>query len=539
MINLKKLTFNCVLSSISKKFYKKTAIIFNNKKITYKELYDNSINYTNNLLNLGIKKGDKVAILLSNRLEYIYFYFALFIIGAWVVPITIKCEPFQLKNILKNADVNAIIYEVLFGNINYHKILPAFKTELPLLKKYILVSEEKSENSIAYKELLQSKIYNKKLTNEEPEPDDVALIAFSSGTTGTPKCVLITHRSLILSSYYAGEKLNLHDDICFTVAPFFSAHEFIVSLIYIFSGSTMKWISTLNPNDIIVELLNKDITMFHSQTPLWKLLLSLPYINNLKFDHLKKVIVFGSLCTYNLANTIEDLFGCPLLNVYSSIESAGAILNTSLNDSKEIRWNTVGQPIKGVEIKIVDKNRNSLKKGEVGELVIKGYLLKEYYKNDEKTKKTIESDVWFYTGDMAYYFDDQNIKIVGFTTDVVIKNNLKIYPIDIEESLLKFNKVQDVCVIGNFDESSKEKLAAFIIPNPSTNITYDEVKKFCKNNIQDFKIPDKIFFVSQFPILPSGKIQKNILRQWSINGVPEENLMLFDGKSLLSKKNTL
>lgn len=537
-MNFKKLSFDCVLSTISKKYSKKNAVIFKDQIITYNELYKNSITYANNFLNLQIKKGDKVGILLSNRLEYLYVYFALFIIGACAVPVSIKCTPNQIKNILLNSDVNAIIFEGKVGNIDYNSLLSGFKLDLPLLNNYILLSDRKTINTISFSELLQNNI-NNKLEIKQSDPDDIAMLAYSSGATGIPKGVLITQKSLILSSIYAGEKWDLQNDICFTVAPFFSAQEFIASLIYIFSGSTMKWISTLNPNDIILELLNKNITMFHSQTPLWKLLLSLPYINSLKFNHLKKVVVFGSLCSYNLAKLIDETFGCTLLNTYSLIEATSIVLNTSPNDSKKILLNTVGQPINGVEIKIVDKNRNSLKKGEIGELAVKGYLMKEYYKNYEKTNKVIGNDGWLYTGDIGYYFDNLNIRILGRLSDIVIRNNLKIYTVNLEKIILDFEKVQDVCVVGYNNNTLNDELAAFIIPKPTAKITIEEVKKFCINKIPEHEIPDNIIFVSQFPILPSGKIQKNILKQWLINGIPEEYLMLFDGKTILSKKKLI
>lgn len=532
----KKLTFDYVLSEISKKYSKKAAIIFNNQQITYSALYENSINYAKNFLKLKIKKGDKVGILVSNRLEYIYIYFALFIIGACAVPISMKCEPSIIKKILINSDVETLIFEEKIGSLNYNSIISSFKSELPLLNNYILLTNTKTLNSITFSDLSENKT-NIEFMIDQSEPDDIIMLAYSSGATGIPKAILITQKSLILSSISAGEKLNLKNDICFTVAPFFSAQEFIASLIYIFSGSTMKWISTLNPNDIIYELLNKNITMFHSQTPLWKLLLSLPYINGLKFDHLKKVVVFGSLCTYKLAKMIEEIFGCILLNIYSITEATSTVLCTSPNDTEEIRLNTVGQPINGIEIKIVDSNRKLLKKGAIGELAIKGYLMKEYYNNIGKTDKVIDNEGWLYTGDIGYYFDDLNIRILGRLSDIMIRNNLKIYTLNLEKIIQDFEKVQDVCVVGNIDNSLNDDLVAFIIPKPSANITNEEVKEFFLNKTPDYNIPDKVIFVSQFPILPSGKIQKNILRQWLIYGIPEEYLMLFDRKTLLSKRN--
>ncbi|HEX2924823.1 MAG TPA: AMP-binding protein, partial [Ruminiclostridium sp.] len=188
----------------------------------------------------------------------------------------------------------------------------------------------------------------------------------------------------------------------------------------------------------------------------------------------------------------------------------------------------VGRPIPGVQVKIVDEERKEVKKGEIGELAVKGYLMEGYYKKEEKTKEIIDDEGWLYTGDLACYYDDGiNIRIVGRCKDMIIRGGFNVYPVDIEECLLKFDKVEDVSVVGKNHEILGESIVAFVIPKPGVNITTGEVISFCRGKIANYKIPDEVIFVSQFPIIPAGKVKKNDLKKWAENGVPDSDSFFF------------
>jgi fatty-acyl-CoA synthase len=261
---------------------------------------------------------------------------------------------------------------------------------------------------------------------------------------------------------------------------------------------------------------------------MWSIIVSLPAFRYLNLKGLKKVVVSGSLCSYNLARRIQDSVGGTLLNAYGLIEATGVVTITRPDDPEDVRLNTVGRPIPGVEIKIVDEHRREVEKGETGELAVRGYLMSGYYKNEEKTRAVIDEDGWLYTGDLACVYDDgANIKIVGRCKDMVIRGGFNVYPIDIEECLLTHDSIEDAAVVGKEDEILGEKLIAFVIPKPDAEITSADVKRHCRGKIANYKIPDEVFFVSQFPILLSGKVRKNILAEWARNGIPEENRILF------------
>ena len=529
----KKLTLDCVLKNISEKYSTRKAIIFEDVCINYNELYLISENIAQNLRDLGIRKNDKVAIILPNCLEYIYTYFALFIIGAWAVPLSTRYEPDELKNIIKDSDASTVIYKDRIGTFNYNQILFSLKKEFPLLKRYICLSENNLPEVIRFEELLIKKPNNtdnkKDIKFTLNSPDDIALLAYTSGTTGKPKGVMVPHKNLVLTSYYTAKLWDVKNDVAFSIAPLFAAQGFLAVLIDLVAGVTMKWISQFNPNHILSHLIKEEVTAFHTQPTMWTILLSLTEFKYINFKNLKKVVVSGSLCSYNLAKRIQDSIGCNLLNAYGLVEATGVVTITRPDDTEDVKLNTVGSPIPGVEIKIVDKNRKKVRDGEIGELAVRGYIMKGYYKNEEKTRSVIDEEGWLYSGDLAsYHSDGKNIKIVGRLKDMVIRGGFNVYPIDIEECLLTSEKIEDVAVVGRQDDILGESLVAFVIPKPDAQISICDVKSYCRGKIANYKIPDEVYFVSQFPILLSGKICKNVLEEWATNVIPAEYRLLFN-----------
>ncbi|WP_410511177.1 class I adenylate-forming enzyme family protein [Paenibacillus sp. BR2-3] len=531
MIQYERLTIDCVLDTLKDGYPDKAAVVFEHQTVTFAQLYEYSITIAGNLLDLGVKKDDKVAVLMPNCLEYLYVYFALFKIGAWIVPVSTRYEPDEIRRVLVDSDAETIIYQDKLGIFNYDQILLSdLHPHLTHINNYIVLGDEPQAGSIAFSELMKTNglpFRDRQL--EAINPDDVAILGYTSGTTGHPKGVMITHRNLIETSYYGGKLLDIKDDIGFSIAPLYAAQGFNAVLVYFVSCITMKWISNFNPNDILTHVAKNHINLFHTQPTMWSLILAMPYCKPYLFKELRKVVVSGSLCTPYLARSIEKMTQCTLINAYGIIEATGLVTMTRLDDPEDVRLNTVGRPIEGFQVKIVDRDRNELPKGEIGELAIKGYLMKGYYKNQEKTNEVIDEEGWLYTGDLACYYEDGiNICIAGRIKDMVIRGGFNVYPVDIEECVLNFEKVEDVSVVGEPDEILGEALVAFVIPKPGEMITEGEIKAFCRGKIANYKVPDQVHFVSQLPVLESGKVQKNILRQWAAEGIPAESQFLLN-----------
>lgn len=534
-MQFKTATLECVIRTMKEIYAERTAIQFEDIEATYADLYQYANNLAVNLKKTGVRPNDKVAVVLPNCPEYLYTYFALFLIGAWAVPINPRWEPDELENVLRNSDATTIIYKDYIGIFDYQDFLSERAAKLPLLSHKILFSQEPGDTP----SLLTDYIFTPcgasydSVDYVPPMPEDIALLAYTSGTTGHPKGVMISHETLVLTSYHTGQIWLAGNETGFSVAPLYAAQGFLAVLIDLVKGVTMKFHSTFDPSDITAELAKGKVSVFHTQPTMWSLLLRQSYFKHLSFNHLDMVVVSGSLCAADLARQIEAAMGCTLLNAYGLIEATGVVTLTYPDDPEDVRFNTVGRPIPGVEIKIVDEDRNELPRGSVGELAVRGYLMKGYYKNEQQTNAVIDKQGWLYTGDQACIYDDQNnIQIKGRCKDMVIRGGFNVYPIDIEECLLNNDAIEDVSVVGQPDDILGEALVAFVIIKPDATITGGEVKKFCRGIISNYKIPDEVIFVSQFPTILSGKIQKNVLQQWAQNGVPEENRVLFDNRTM-------
>jgi fatty-acyl-CoA synthase len=240
------------------------------------------------------------------------------------------------------------------------------------------------------------------------------------------------------------------------------------------------------------------------------------------FSSLTKVIVNGSVCTPSLAQQIEEMVGCPVLNLYGLIEASGIVSVTVDEDSQQVRWNTSGKAIPGVEVKLVDERRNEISNNEVGELAVRGLLMLEYFNNEEKTKEAIDEEGWLYTGDLATIDDDGNITIVGRSKDMIIRGGFNIYPVDIETIINSSPKVQQVAVVGKEHRIVGEQTIAFIVPKAGETVTKKELTGLCKEHLANYKIPDQIILISELPISENNKIQKNILKEYLETGVPAE-----------------
>ncbi|MDP4177192.1 MAG: class I adenylate-forming enzyme family protein [Bacillota bacterium] len=528
--DLKNLTIPELFETICKRNPDKQGLVFDEDIYTYRDFYKKVNTLAASLINLGISKGDRVALMLPNCAEYIISYFALFQIGAWPVPISTRWEKDEIANVLMDAQSCAVIFVERQGALDYIDIVSYIQEKLPILKKLILLNNPdkcKEIGAINFSELLEWET-DIEITSDV-QPDDVSMLSYTSGTTGNPKGVMLTHKNLVLISIYSALEWKMtENDTPLSIAPLYSAQGFLSVLLFLSSCGTVKYLTTFNPN-MIIKAASKGInTVMHTQPTMWSLILGTPAIRFSNFSSYNNVVVSGSVCSSELAKRIEETIKCPVYNAYGLIEATSVVTMTKPGDSEEIRLNTVGRPIPGVSIKIVDENRCEIPKGEVGELAVKGYLMKGYLNNIEKTREVIDDDGWLYTGDLAKYYDDENISIVGRCKDMIIRGGFNIYPIDIEEVIMQHPDVYDVAVVGRDHDVVGEQTIAFVIPKPGKTLDKSTILKHCVGKIANYKIPDDVIFISQMPIILSGKVQKKLLKQWAQEGTPAEALILFN-----------
>ncbi|MDP4182356.1 MAG: class I adenylate-forming enzyme family protein, partial [Bacillota bacterium] len=529
----------------------KTVLMFDTSSYSFNELRKAASTIAYNLNKIGVKKGDKVAVLMNNRVEYIFCYYALALIGAWVIPINIRYEAAELKNVLANSEASAIIYEKHIDNFNVFNAIEDMKNDLPMLKNFIVCDNEPIEGKVLLPRILELKddesfedVLKKVMEIEKNvEEDATFLLAYTSGTTGNPKGVMLQHNYFVsichnLNDLWSVERnnevKNQSHGITMSVAPLYAAQGFMALFIELLTGETIQMCSSFIPNEILRYLNQKNVIAFHTQPTFWNLLLTVPYFHHLDLTHLQRCVVSGSLCAPTLAKKIAELTKGMVINAYGLVEATCISTITRLDDTPEVTFNTIGRPVDGVEYKIVDSDRNEVPKGEVGELALRGFNMKGYYKNPEKTKEVIDEEGWLYTGDLVKLYDDRNLSIVGRSKDMVVRGAFNVYPSDIEDCLYEFDKIHDVAVVGKPNDIMGESLVAFVVPKPGAVLKEGDIMKFCRGKISNYKIPDDVFFISQMPILESGKVKKNVLREWAVSGVPESHQLLFNNQTILN-----
>lgn len=508
---------------------KKDAIIFDGKTVKYEELLKEVKLLASGFIKLGIKKLDRVGILLNNRLEYIYSYFALFYIGALPVPINNRWKNWEIENILRDSRTEFLITEDLVGTMAPKDTISEIELRSYILKKIIYLGNNYyGEKGINFESLKM----NENIVDIDYDilPNEAAMISYTSGTTGKPKGVVLKNNDIVKISLYSTKLWSDTEDKPFSIAPLYSAQGFLSLLINFCTEDRFKMISSFNPNDILKEISKMEDTVFHTQPTMWTLLLNCRIINFTRFDGLKKLVVSGSLCSSELSKRIENALNCQLLNAYGLIEATSVVTMTRIGDPEDIRHNTVGRPIPGVEIKIVDeKTRKTVNHGDVGELAVRGYNMDSYYNNPEKTAEVLDNDGWLYTGDLARYYDRENISIVGRCKDMIIRGGFNVYPSDIEEILLQIPEVQTAAVVSKENEILGEEIIAFIVPIAGEEISKNKISRYLFQNLANYKQPDKIEFISEMPIILAGKIDKKELKKWCEEGIPESKSILYKG----------
>lgn len=517
------LTLRILFDEICSKDVSQPAVTFDDVTVNYSDLMERVHRLAVGFIKEGIKKGTHTVIILDNCMEYILSYFALFYIGAVPVPINTRWNPAEAVKVIKDSGASYFIAREHSGKLCFSQLRDILENDGVTINRVILCNPDESGRSDFDKIAVDD-------TDTELEPlsgSDIAMISYTSGTTGTPKGVMLRHSDIAKISLYTQQIWTEENDQPFSIAPLYSAQGFLSLLINFATGSRFKMISSFNTNDILREISKKNETIFHTQPTMWTMLLNSRAINFADFSGLNKIVVSGSLCSPELAKRIEERLKCDLLNAYGLIEGTSVVTMTRYGDSEEVRRNTVGRPIPGVEIKIVDENRKPVPHGEIGELAIRGYVMAGYYNNEEKTAEITDDEGWLYTGDLARYYDKENISIVGRCKDMVIRGGYNVYPSDIEEVILQIPQVQTAAVVGRPHDVLGEELIAFVVVRAGETLGTNDINRYVFRHLANYKLPDHIYLISDMPAILAGKIDKKVLSEWAVNGIPEDKQILF------------
>lgn len=532
-------TLGGVLDDLSKNNPNGWAVRYTDRNYfrTWKELNDEADLIARGMMSLGVKKGDHVAIWATNTPEWILTLFAAAKIGAVLVTVNTNFKIFELEYLLRQSDTKLLVMIGGFKNNDYvatvNELLPELKTtsgeieseHLPFLKRVVFAGKETPEGMLNFEDLkilggdFPIEIYeeNKKTLNTH----DVVNMQYTSGTTGFPKGVMLTHYNILNNGKTIGDgmKFTKNDKLCITV-PFFHCFGLVLAMMAcITHGTTMVPVERYSPVPVMNAISVEKCTAVHGVPTMFIAMLEHAQFNNFYFSSLRTGIMAGSPCPIEVMKKVIDKMNMrEIVIVFGQTEASPGCTMTTTSDSIDKRVNTVGRAFPGVECKIIDpESGEELPINTPGEFCARGYnIMKGYYKMPEATAQAIDKDGWLHTGDLCTVDEDGYYKVVGRIKDMIIRGGENIYPKEIEECLYTCDKVSDVQVIGVPSEAYGEEVMACVILKEGEEMTEEEVKEFVGARMAKHKVPRYVRFVDSFPTNAAGKIQKFKMREEAI-----------------------
>jgi fatty-acyl-CoA synthase len=492
------------------------------------------------LMALGIKKGDHVAVWGQNVPEWVTLQFATGKVGAVLVTINPAYKSHELKYVLDQSDAAALFLTEGVRHANFLQILqdavPALAEaedgklaieELPFLENVVLMGAEPPAGLpvMSFGEFLKrgEDVSGEELRARQDSLDaeDVINMQYTSGTTGFPKGVQLTHTNIVKNAFYIGEcmKLGPEDRVCIPV-PFFHCFGCVLgTLNTVTHEGTMVPVESFDVEEVLEAVDRERCTALLGVPTMFIAELNHPDFENYDTSSLRTGIMAGSPCPMEVMKKVVDVMGANEITIaYGQTESSPVITQTRTDDPLQLRVSSVGRKLPDVEVRILSvETDEDCEPGEQGELLTRGYhVMRGYYKMEEKTGEVIDDQGWLHTGDLAVMDEDGYVRITGRAKDMIIRGGENVYPREIEEFLYTHPEIFDVQIYGVPDEKYGEKVAAAIQLREDSELTAEDVKDYCRETIARYKVPEFVDFVEEYPMTASGKIQKYKLREAAV-----------------------
>lgn len=530
-------TIGEVLDETAKNYPINDALVYPEKNLRYSYAEFKKIceDVAKGLMALGIKRGDHIAVWAFNVPEWVILQFASAKIGAVLVTVNTYYKSHELQYLLKQSDTTTLFLVKGFKDVDYIKqvytIMPELKNvdpenldfeKFPFLKNIVYIGDEKHPGMRNFSDIINlgKDISDEEFRNrqESLDPHDVINMQYTSGTTGFPKGVMLTHYNIVNNAYYVGTVMGMTeiDRMCIPV-PFFHCFGCVLSTLNcVIHGSAMVPIEIFDAEKVLFAIEQEKCTALQGVPTMFIAELKHPSFHKYDLSSLRTGIMAGASCPIDvMVDAMSKMFLQQITICYGLTETAPVLTQTRRDDPVQKRVETVGKALPNVEVKIVDpETGEDLPPGEPGELVARGFgVMKGYYKMQDKTDEVIR-DGWLHSKDLAVEDSDGYFSILGRIDDMIIRGGENVYPREIEEYLHTCNKIHDVAVIGVPSAKYGEEVCAFIkLRDGIDDVTEEDVRTYCKEGISRFKIPKYVMFTDEFPMTASGKIRKVELRE--------------------------
>ncbi|MGK5507970.1 AMP-binding protein [Brevibacillus formosus] len=540
-------TIGNMLDDTASKYQEKEALVYHERglRYTFGEFQAICNQAARGFMSLGIQKGENIAIWATNVPEWVISQFATAKMGGVLVTVNTSYRVHELEYLLRQSESTTLLLMDSYRDANYlamiQEICPELQTcepgalqskRLPHLKNVIYLGNERQPGMFLWSDLLERSAW---VTEEERiarqatlSPDDVINMQYTSGTTGFPKGVMLSHINIVNNAIKVAEcqRLGLEDKVCIPV-PFFHCFGCVMgTLACVATGATMVPVIAFDPGVVLAVVEAERCTALYGVPTMFIAELNHPTFAERDLSSLRTGIMAGSLCPIEVMKKVVDQMGIRDITIaYGQTEASPVITQTVPEDSLERKVSTVGRLHAEVEAKIIDPATGDiLPPGVQGELCTRGYLvMKGYYNMPEETGKAIDHEGWLHTGDLATVDEEGYYRITGRLKDMIIRGGENIYPREVEEFLYTHPKVLDVQIVGVPDAKYGEQVLACIRVKPNETLSEDEVRDYCEGKIAHYKIPRYIQFVEEYPMTASGKIQKFKLREQALQLFGQSN----------------
>ncbi len=514
-----------------------------NLRWSYAEFNERVNRLAKGLMYMGVGKGDKVGIWANNVPDWTTFMFATAKIGAVLVTINTNYKLAELEYLIQNADINTLCLIDSYRDSDYvnmiFELVPELKThsrgkldseKFPKLKNVVFIGQQKHRGMYNTAELMLLGDHLDDLELEvvksEIDPHDVVNMQYTSGTTGFPKGVMLSHHNILNNGYSVGQCMKYTaDDRLLLCVPLFHCFGCVLAVCAIVShGASMVITEDFDPLMVLAAVEKEKCTAIYGVPTMFIAELNHPMFDMFDLSTLRTGIMAGALCPIETMNQVMTKMHCKdIIIVYGLTEASPGMTATRTHNPPEVRATTVGFELPNIEVKIVNpETGQECETGIQGEICCRGYnIMKGYYNNDEATKNAIDKDGWLHSGDLGVKTENGFYKITGRIKDMIIRGGENIYPREIENYLYNLQEIEAVEVVGVPSPKYGEQVGAFIKLKAGYSLNEETVQEYCRGQIARYKIPRYIFFVDSFPMTASGKIQKFKLKDIALDKLKE------------------
>ncbi|MFH1481029.1 MAG: AMP-binding protein [Pseudomonadota bacterium] len=533
---MKGMTLGEMIDQVAGIYSDKEALVFQDLRLSFRDLQEKTNQLARGLLKIGVKKGDKVAIFMGNRAEWVYTRFAVPKIGAVLVPVNIRYKTHELEYILENSDATTLIMADRFSNYDFMKMIQEICPEvahrergklnakkMPFLKNVVVFGERRYNETFSFSDVMdmgadRSLDEELKKAQASTKPEDIVDIQYTSGTTGFPKGVMLDHH-MVDHMFLAGERGGCTStDRMIIFLPLFHVFGNASALVLGLSlGACIVLQESFDPEESLKLMVEEKCTYLNCVPA--NIIMFLNHPAFLKYRDklvLKKGIIGGAPSPVQLILDMAEKMGIFDINsAYGQTECCGITAYSVAGDNYGTIATTVGKPTTDYDVKIVDTHTGeTLPPGREGELLVRGKaVMKGYYKMPKETAKALDKDGWCRSGDLFIMDEERNMKITGRVKDIYISGGENVAPAEVENFLFKHPKVKQVQIVGVPDQKWGEVGAAFVELKQGETAAEEEIINFCKGKIATYKIPKYVRVVKEFPVTASGKIQKFKLKE--------------------------